>query len=93
VRWEALDQRGEVVAGEVPVEGLGDLVPVVFKGVERASEVCEVLGVVGFEQLALDDREVDLDLDVPIDVKCGGGVVCWWRLLWSGWCRSVRRRS
>ena len=25
-----------------------------------------------------------LDEDVPIDVKCGGGEVCWRWLLWSG---------
>ena len=52
---EAVDQGGEVVAGEVPVEWFGDLVPAVFEAVERAGEVGEVVEVVGFEQLALDD--------------------------------------
>jgi hypothetical protein len=32
--------------------------------------------LVGRERLALDDREVELDLDVPIDVKCECGGVC-----------------
>ena len=48
---ESLDQCREVVAAEVPVEGLGDLVPVAFEGVERASHIGEVVEVVGFEQL------------------------------------------
>jgi hypothetical protein len=34
VRCEAVEEGGEVVAGEAQVEGLGDLVPTVFKGVE-----------------------------------------------------------
>jgi hypothetical protein len=57
---EAVDQRSEVVAGEAPVEGLGDLVPVAFEIVEGAGNVSEVVEVVGLEQFALDDREVDL---------------------------------
>jgi len=52
---ETVDQRGQVVACEAPVEGLGDLVPVLFERVERASNVCDVLEVVGLEQFALQD--------------------------------------
>ena len=62
---EPFDQVGEVVAGEVPLERLGDLVPVVFELVEGACELGKVLEVVRFEQLALDDREVDLGLVEP----------------------------
>jgi hypothetical protein len=62
---EPLDQRGEVVAGEVPVEGLGDLVPVAFEVVEGPGNRCEVVEAVGLEHCALDDREVDLELVEP----------------------------
>ena len=65
---ETLDQCGEVVAGEVPLEGFGDLVPVAFEGVQGARHVGEILEVVGFEQFALDDRVVDLDLVEPARV-------------------------
>ena len=65
---QARDQRREVVAGEVPLEGLGDFVPVALEGVEGASEGGEVVEVVGLEQLALDDRVVDLDLVEPVGV-------------------------
>ena len=35
---DALDHDGEVIAGEVPVEGFGDLVPVLLEGVECARD-------------------------------------------------------
>jgi hypothetical protein len=81
----------EVAAGECPFEWSRDLPVVVGEAEESFGERFERAELVGGERFALDDREVELDLDVPIDVKCGG--FCWWRLLWSGWCRSVRRRS
>ncbi len=68
VRREAVEQRGEIVAGEAPVEGLRGLVPVVFEIVECARDVGEVLEVIGFEHLALDDREEDLELVEPAGV-------------------------
>ena len=49
MRGESLHQRGEVVAGEVPLEGLGDLAPVALERVERACEGGEVGEVVGLE--------------------------------------------
>jgi hypothetical protein len=64
--------------------GLGDLFVVSSEGEELLFDGGEVGEVVGLQCLALDDREVDLDLDVPIDVKCGGDDVCWRWLLWSG---------
>ena len=72
VDGQPLHQRGEVVAGELPVEGLGDLAPVVLEGVERAREGGEVWEVVGLEHLPLDDREVDLDL-VEASWRAGAG--------------------
>ena len=65
---EPLHQLGKVVAGEVPLEGLGDLVPVVLELVEGAREHGEVLEGVGLEQLALEDREEDLHLVEPARV-------------------------
>jgi hypothetical protein len=56
------------LAGELPVERLGDLVPAVLELVECAGDLGEVVKVVGLEQLALDDREVDLDLIQPAGV-------------------------
>jgi hypothetical protein len=66
---EAVDERGEVVSGEAPVEGFGDLVPAAFEVVEGAGNVSEVVGVVRLEHLALDDRVVDLDLVEPAGVS------------------------
>jgi hypothetical protein len=65
---EAGEQCGEFVSGEAPVERLGDLVPVVLEGVEGVGELAEVGEVVRLEQLALDDRVVDLDLVEPAGV-------------------------
>ena len=65
---EPVEQIGEVLAGEVPLERLGDFVVAVLEGVERPCELGGVLEVVGVEQLALDDRVVDLDLVEPAGV-------------------------
>jgi hypothetical protein len=59
---EAGEEVCEVVAGEGPVEGFGDLVVVVFEVVECAGELGGAVEVVGGQQLALDDRVVDLGL-------------------------------
>jgi hypothetical protein len=62
VHVEAVEECGEVGAGEAPVNRLGDLVVAVLEGVERAGDGGCVVEVVGVQELALDDRVVDLDL-------------------------------
>ncbi len=52
---EAVEECGEVSAGEVPVKRLGDLVVAVLEGVERAGDGGGVVEVVGVQELALDD--------------------------------------
>ena len=47
---------------ESPVEGFGRGVVAVFEGLDAFGEGGEVVDVVGCEQFALDDGEVDLDL-------------------------------
>ena len=68
---EAVEQCGEVGAGEVPDERLGDLVVAVLEVVERSRDRGGVEEVVGVEQLALDDRVVDLGLVEPAAVDGG----------------------
>jgi hypothetical protein len=85
---EPFEQAVEVVSGELPFERLRDLLGVASECEQPFFGGGEVAEVVGLEQLALDDREVEFDLDVPIDVKCVCGGV-----FWCGWCRSVLRRS
>jgi hypothetical protein len=46
--------------GELPVEGPGDRVVVPFEGEYLLGEAVQVTEIVGREQLALDDGEVDL---------------------------------
>jgi hypothetical protein len=50
----------EVGSGELPVEWAGHGVVVVLEGEDLGFELVRVLEVVGGEQLALDDGEVDL---------------------------------
>src|SRR4051794_16889079 len=69
--FEAVHERGELVAGEVPCERLRDLVVVVLEVVERAGDGGGVLEVVGIKDLALDDRVVDLDLVEPAAMHGG----------------------
>src|SRR5208283_5895875 len=68
---EAFEQRGELGAGEVPLERFGDLVVAALELAERVGESGGVLEVVGVEDLALDDRVVDLDLVEPAAVDGG----------------------
>src|SRR5712691_6348987 len=65
---EAVEELGEVLAGEAPVERFRDLVVAALELVEGAGEGGGAVEVVGVEQLALDDRVVDLDLVEPAGV-------------------------
>jgi hypothetical protein len=58
-------QVGKVAAGQVPLERLGDLVVVVLEGVEASDDGLQRGEVVRGQDLALDDREDDLDLIGP----------------------------
>ena len=64
-------QRVEVVAGERPLEGRGDLLVAAAEGEELCFEGGEVFEVVGGDDLALDDGEVDLGLVEPGGVDRG----------------------
>jgi hypothetical protein len=55
----------EVGAGELPAEGPGGSVVVLFEGEDLRGEAVEVAEVVGSEQFALQDGEADLDLVEP----------------------------
>ena len=59
---DARDEGGEVVAVEVPFERPRDLVVVVLEGVEAVDDGLQAGEVVRGQDLALDDREDDLDL-------------------------------
>ena len=58
---EPVQEGVEVGAGEFPLERLGGCVVPLLEGQYLAGEGAEVGEVVGDEQLALDDGEVDLD--------------------------------
>ena len=62
---EAGQERVELGAGEGPLERLGDLAVVLLEGGDAGGERVEVGEVVGRQRLALQDREVDLDLVQP----------------------------
>jgi len=62
VAVEACEEVCELLAGEVALEGFGDLVGVALEVVQRAGEFGGAGEVVGSQQLALNDRVVDLDL-------------------------------
>jgi hypothetical protein len=68
---ESIEELGEVLAGELPVERLGDLVVVAFELVQGSGDLGGVVEVVGGERLALDDRVVDLGLIEPARVYWG----------------------
>ena len=57
---DACQELVEVGAGESPVEGPGGGVVVLLEGEDLGGELVQVLEVVGGEELALDDGEVDL---------------------------------
>jgi hypothetical protein len=53
---ESVHQLGQIVAGEAPLQGFGNRVPVALELVERPRQRVEVLVVVWFEHFALEDR-------------------------------------
>jgi hypothetical protein len=61
----------EVGRGELPSEGPGGLVVALFEGGESVFDLVKAGEVVGCEDFALDDREVDLDLVEPGGVDRG----------------------
>ena len=65
------EQLVEVGAGELPLEGGGDLFVAAAEGEEVLLEGVEVGEVVGGDDLALDDGEVDLGLVEPAGVDGG----------------------
>jgi hypothetical protein len=69
---DAGEQVVEVGAGELPVERRAGGLPVVLEGDDAVGDGVEVVEVVGGQDLALDDREVDLDLVEP---RCVDGQV------------------
>ena len=62
---DAGDELAEVAAGEGPLERRGDLVVVALEGVQALDDALQAGEVVRRQDLALDDREVDLDLVEP----------------------------
>ena len=68
---EVFEQRIEIAAGEGPLEGLGGLLIAILESHELVLERGEAREVVGREELALDDGEIDLDLVEPAGVDRG----------------------
>src|SRR5215210_9364991 len=62
---EALEEVVEVAAGVAPVDRLGGLLPVGLEGHDARLQLVEVVEVAWGQRLALEDREVDLDLVQP----------------------------
>ena len=60
-----LQEAGEVLAGEAPLEGRCDSLPVVLKVEKALGECVEGGEIIGGEDFSLDDREVDFDLVEP----------------------------
>ena len=60
-----LQEAGEVLAGEAPLEGCCDSLPVVLKVEKALGECVEGGEIIGGEDFSLDDREVDFDLVEP----------------------------
>jgi len=61
VDLEALEHHGEIAACEAPVEGTCRFVVTVLEATEAICQGGEVREVGWFDDLALDDREDDLD--------------------------------
>jgi len=65
---EFCEEAGEISAREGPLEGLGRVDVTVLKAAQAILDGRERWEVVGREDFALDDREVDLDLVQPAGV-------------------------
>src|SRR5215204_2284628 len=63
-----MKQAVEIIAREGPLEGLGGLLVVLLEPHQLFSKRGEVRKIVGRQQLALDDGEIDLDLVEPTGV-------------------------
>ena len=59
---ETSEEPVEITAGELPGERLGDALVALLKGDEAFAQDLEIGEVVRSEDLALNHREVDLDL-------------------------------
>jgi len=64
-RVEPVHQVVEVVSGESPLKGLGDGLIVLLEGQQAVLNVGERAEIVRRQDVALHDREVDLDLVQP----------------------------
>src|SRR5215210_1058571 len=62
---QAREEPVEIMAGELPAKGLGGLLVTLLEGDEVFAQKLKVGEVVGGEDLALNHREVDLDLVEP----------------------------
>jgi hypothetical protein len=65
---ELMKQAVEIIAREGPLEGLGGFLVVLLEPHQLFSKRGEVRKIVGRQQLALDDGEIDLDLVEPTGV-------------------------
>jgi hypothetical protein len=84
VASDLLDHGVELGAGEGPLERFGDGAVVLAEVHQLAGEFGEGREVVRCQGLALDDREVDLDLVQP------GGVPGRWISLAFGYALAIR---
>jgi len=71
-RGTELDEElGEILTGELPLEGPRRSLPVILKIQEAFGDGIEMRKIVGREDLALDDGEVDFDLVEPTGMDGG----------------------
>ena len=68
---EFSEEFGKVVTGEFPFEGPRCGLPVILKIQEAFGDGIEMRKIVGREDLALDDGEVDFDLVEPTGMDGG----------------------
>jgi len=68
---ESFEQGIEIAAGKGPFEGLGGLLITLLESHQLVLKRAEAGKVVGREELALDDGEIDLDLVEPTGVNRG----------------------
>src|SRR5260370_18091890 len=71
MKFKAGEEFVQVGAGEGPLKGTCGLLVVVLEGEQTLLEVGEGGEVIGSEDLALDDGEIDLDLIEPAGMHRG----------------------